>query len=185
MSKDDIDSDGFRSNVGIIVCNPDRFLLLASRRRNRGWQFPQGGVHYNETPQEAMYRELNEEIGLKANNVKILAETSDWLKYRLPEQHIRKDSKRYCIGQKQKWYLLDLISDESEISLEQANDPEFDHWKWVSYWYPVSKVIFFKRQVYNSVLLEFRSVLFEKEVPSRPKWWPKHWQEDCERIKET
>jgi len=181
MIKDNIDSKGFRENVGIIISNSKGQLLLASRLGSRGWQFPQGGIHDGETTDEAMYRELYEEVGLHQTDVEILCITSDWLKYRLPDQYIRQDNKPLCIGQKQKWYMLKLIGDEKNISLDTAALPEFDRWKWVSFWKPVAKVIYFKRMVYFSALNELGSALFNKEVPKIPNWWPSQWQEKCDR----
>ena len=96
-----IDSDGFRPNVGIILCNNQRRLFWGRRVGQNAWQFPQGGINRDETPEEAMYRELEEEIGLQSHQVKIIGSTRDWLRYRLPERYIRKHCEPLCIGQKQ------------------------------------------------------------------------------------
>ena len=181
MDTENIDSNGFRENVGIILFNSENKLLLASRIGKKGWQFPQGGIHISENPEKAMYRELYEEIGLEQNDVTIIDKTKEWLKYQLPDQYIRKDSKIHCIGQKQIWFLLRLNCDEAKISLQKTDNPEFEYWQWVPYWKPVSKVIFFKRQVYNAVLDEFSRSIFNDKIPDRPKWWPRHWKKDCER----
>ena len=181
MSKDNIDSKGFRENVGIIIGNSEGQLLLASRLRNKGWQFPQGGIHDGETIDEAMYRELYEEVGLRQTDVEVLGVTADWLKYRLPDQYVRQDNKPLCIGQKQKWYMLKLISNDKNISLDTSSLPEFDKWKWVPFWKPVAKVIYFKRLVYFSALNELGPALFKNEVPIIPNWWPRQWQEKCDR----
>ena len=181
MDTENIDSNGFRENVGIILFNSENKLLLASRIGKKGWQFPQGGIHISENPEKAMYRELYEEIGLEKNDVTIIDKTKEWLKYQLPDQYIRKDSKIHCIGQKQIWFLLRLNCDEAKISLQRTDNPEFECWQWVPYWKPVSKVIFFKRQVYNAVLDEFSRSIFNDKIPDRPKWWPGHWKKDCER----
>ena len=181
MAKDNIDSKGFRENVGIIIGNSKCQLLLAGRVGNRGWQFPQGGIHNGETSEDAMYRELYEEVGLQQTDVEILGVTSEWLKYRLPDQYIRQDTKPLCIGQKQKWYMLKLISDDKSIALDISVLPEFDRWKWVPFWKPVAKVIFFKRLVYFSALRELGPALFNKGIPKIPNWWPTNWQEKCDR----
>ena len=110
-----IDSEGFRANVGIIVCNESGQLLWTRRAGQNSWQFPQGGVNEGETPDETMFRELYEEIGLSRQDVKVLGSTKNWLRYRLPSRYIRHDSVPLCIGQKQKWYLLKLMSDESRL----------------------------------------------------------------------
>lgn len=151
-----IDKDGFRLNVGIVIFNDDKQLLLAKRvGMKQAWQFPQGGMVVDETPTEALYRELYEELGLEAHQVQVIAETKEWLSYLLPKQFIRRDSKPLCIGQKQKWFLLHLLDEDSEIHLDRAPNPEFDEWRWVDFWYPIDHVIAFKKEVYEKVLTEF------------------------------
>jgi len=152
-----IDDEGYRSNVGIILCNAHGQLLWARRIGQEAWQFPQGGINQAETPEQALYRELREEIGLKSSQVTLLASTSGWLKYKLPEGVIRYDSKPICYGQKQIWFLLRIVVDDIEIKLDASDKPEFDQWKWVNYWHPLSEVVSFKRAVYESALKEFNS----------------------------
>ena len=101
-----IDSDGFRPNVGIILANDVGQVLWARRINQDAWQFPQGGINPHESPEEALYRELNEEVGLEQPDVQILACTRGWLRYRLPQRLVRSNSQPLCIGQKQKWFLL-------------------------------------------------------------------------------
>ncbi|MBG7602495.1 MAG: RNA pyrophosphohydrolase [Gammaproteobacteria bacterium] len=158
-----IDSDGFRPNVGIILCNKQRQLFWAKRIGQDAWQFPQGGIDTNETPEEAMYRELDEEVGLKPHHVSLLGSTDDWLRYRLPRRYIRKNSNPVCIGQKQRWYLLRVNCNESDFCLDHSPKPEFDHWRWVKYWYPVDKVVYFKRRVYADALKQLAPLLFPNE----------------------
>ncbi|MEN8213694.1 MAG: RNA pyrophosphohydrolase [Pseudomonadota bacterium] len=160
-----IDSDGFRPNVGIILCNKQRQLFWAKRIGQDAWQFPQGGIDSDETPEEAMYRELGEEVGLKPHQVDLLGSTTDWLRYRLPRRYIRKQSTPICIGQKQRWYLLRVNCKESAFCLDQSPKPEFDHWRWVKYWYPVDKVVYFKRKVYADALKQLAPLLFPDEEP--------------------
>lgn len=154
-----IDSEGFRPNVGIIVCNDDGRVLWARRRGHDAWQFPQGGISGGESPEEAMYRELHEEIGLREPDVKILACTQGWLRYHLPERFIRQRENPRCIGQKQKWFLLHLVGSESSIDLTVMQKPEFEDWTWVSYWYPLDQVIDFKRDVYLQALKQLAPAL--------------------------
>lgn len=155
-----IDDKGFRLNVGIIVCNADNQLLWCRRFGKAGaWQFPQGGIHDAESPKEAMYRELLEELGLAPSDVACLGESAQWLSYVLPEAYRRHRSKPLCIGQKQKWFLLRLLSEDSAIRLDVAAEQEFDQWQWVSYWTPMTQVIAFKREVYQQILDEFSSIL--------------------------
>ena len=154
-----LDSNGFRPNVGIILCNGDGKLFWAKRIGQDAWQFPQGGIKRTETPEQALFRELNEEVGLGRDDVEILHETSDWLRYRLPQNFIRQHSGPVCIGQKQKWFLLALQSDDNSVHLNRSCEPEFDDWCWVNYWHPVNQVINFKRDVYRKALTELESAL--------------------------
>lgn len=150
-----IDADGFRPNVGIILADKYGRLLWARRLGGQdAWQFPQGGIQCNEAPEDALYRELYEEIGLKDKDVELLSVTRGWLRYRLPKKLIRNDKTPVCIGQKQKWFLLQLRSFDSVIDLTAGGSPEFDEWQWVPYWYPLSKVVSFKREVYRKALKE-------------------------------
>lgn len=149
-----IDSDGFRPNVGIILANSQGQVLWARRIGQTSWQFPQGGINDGETPEQAMFREVEEEIGLTANDIEIVAVTRGWLRYRLPKRMIRHNSLPVCIGQKQKWYLLKIKSSDDCIDINATNVPEFDGWRWVSYWYPLGQVISFKREVYRKAMKE-------------------------------
>ena len=157
MSDDFIDAEGYRANVGIVVSNAERKLLWTRRVGQGGWQFPQGGIRRDESPIDAMYRELHEEVGLEPEDVELLASTRDWCRYTLPERFQRKNSKPLCVGQKQRWFMLRLLSGEERIRFDRADEPEFDHWEWVDFSVPVQQVIFFKRDVYAQVLDEFRA----------------------------
>ncbi|WP_216782678.1 RNA pyrophosphohydrolase [Candidatus Profftia tarda] len=150
-----IDNDGYRPNVGIVICNSQGQVFWARRFGQNSWQFPQGGINPRETHEQAMYRELFEEVGLKGKDVQILASTNDWLRYKIPKRLVRWYQKPVCIGQKQHWFLLYLKSNESEINMQKIIAPEFDYWRWVSFWYPVNQVVSFKRDVYRSVMKEF------------------------------
>lgn len=147
-----IDPDGYRPNVGIILMRADGMVFWARRVNRDGWQFPQGGMNTDETPIEAMYRELEEETGLLAHHVEVLGVTPGWLRYRLPRRSIRTNSKPVCIGQKQVWFLLKLNADDSAVRLDGTDTPEFDDWRWVDFWYPGENVVHFKREVYVRAL---------------------------------
>lgn len=120
---------------------------------------PAGQDKSGESAEQAMYRELFEEVGLSRKDVRILASTRNWLRYKLPKRLVRWDTKPVCIGQKQKWFLLQLMSADAEINMQTSSTPEFDGWRWVSYWYPVRQVVSFKRDVYRRVMKEFASVV--------------------------
>lgn len=149
-----IDADGYRLNVGIVLANDFGRLFWARRIGMRSWQFPQGGIRRHEAPEEAMYRELYEEVGLRQRDVKLIGRTRDWLRYELPERFIRKHSHPLCIGQKQIWFMLKLTTSESRIRLNCSGRPEFEDWVWVDYWNPVNDVVYFKRKVYQQALTE-------------------------------
>jgi putative (di)nucleoside polyphosphate hydrolase len=160
-----IDLDGFRPNVGIILSNRDGHVLWARRIGQEAWQFPQGGINRDETPEQALYRELGEEIGLGPEHVEIVGATKGWLRYRLPKRLVRHNSSPVCIGQKQVWFMLRLLGDEQAVRLDSSERPEFDSWRWVDYWYPLAEVVSFKRKVYRRALEELAPLLFPQGVP--------------------
>ena len=165
-----IDSEGFRANVGIIITNRAGQVFWCRRVGQDSWQFPHGGVNEGEGEEEAMFRELYEEVGLKPEDVKILGKTQSWLRYHLPKPLIRQNSMPLCIGQKQKWFLLRLISQESKVNFNTHEKPEFDGFQWVNYWYPVRRVVAFKREVYRRAMKELLSFLIKNLSQSdRPK----------------
>ena len=155
-----IDSDGYRSNVGIIVANWSKQVMWA-RRIGRGdlWQFPQGGIEPGESTEEAMYREINEELGLAISDVKVLDATPNWLKYNFPNDLVGSGLYEGCIGQKQRWYLLMLLAEETAVNLNSNAKPEFDRWRWVDYWHPLQEAVEFKRHVYKEALETFERPL--------------------------
>ena len=165
-----IDPDGYRPNVGIVIMNAEGRVFWARRVHRDGWQFPQGGMNTDETPLEAMYRELREETGLLPQHVEVLAATPGWLRYRLPQRAIRRRDRLVCIGQKQVWFLLQLKGDESAVRLDLTDKPEFDHWRWVDFWYPLEHVVTFKRGVYSRALCHLaptaRSVAGAGAIPT-------------------
>jgi putative (di)nucleoside polyphosphate hydrolase len=176
MSNDWIDAEGFRANVGIILTDGDGKLMLGGRAGSKGWQFPQGGMLVGEEPIDAMYRELREEVGLERADVELLGVTSDWLRYRLPDKFVRRNSEPLCIGQKQRWFMLSLVSSVDNVRFDCCDQPEFDRIRWVEFWRPVNEVIYFKRRVYARALHELGSTVYPRELPPRPRWWPKRWR---------
>jgi len=147
-----IDSDGFRPNVAMVIMNNDSQVFWAQRSNNDGWQFPQGGMNTDETPVEAMYRELHEETGLAEKHVQLLGATPGWLRYQLPRRFQRSQCKPLCIGQKQVWFLLKLHDDNVQFDFKTTGEPEFRDFRWVDFWYPADNVIRFKRRVYRQAL---------------------------------
>lgn len=167
-----IDPDGYRPNVGIVLMHPDGRVFWARRVRRDGWQFPQGGMNTDETPLEAMYRELYEETGLRPEHVAVLGATPGWLRYRLPQRALRHrdGGGLICIGQKQVWFLLQFVGSETDLKLDATDEPEFDHWRWVNFWYPLEHVVTFKRGVYARALRHLapfaRQVAGQQAIPA-------------------
>jgi putative (di)nucleoside polyphosphate hydrolase len=168
---DFIDDQGFRANVGIVLIRDGGEVFLGSRSDGRGWQFPQGGVRREESPEQALFRELHEEVGLEPGDVAVLASTSNWMRYRLPREFVRRRSRPLCIGQKQRWFLLRMLGDDQRLRFDVTTRPEFDDWRWVDYWSPVREVIYFKRLVYARALAELGSQAFPEGAPAHPEWW--------------
>jgi putative (di)nucleoside polyphosphate hydrolase len=159
-----LDKNGYRPNVGIILCNTHGKVLWARRCGRDGWQFPQGGVRSDETPEQAMYRELDEEIGLAPKDVCIVGRTRDWLHYDIPE-HMRGTGPRSVFrGQKQIWFLLRLVGPENAVVLDRSARPEFDAWRWVDYWSALDHIVYFKRDVYRQALEELEPLLAQVGV---------------------
>ena len=159
-----IDRAGYRLNVGIALVNDSGRVFWGKRQGHEAWQFPQGGFLSGESAVQAMYRELHEEVGLSQEDVNILGSTKRWLKYRLPPQYIRHGKEPLVIGQKQKWFLLRLVSSEQKIRLDLSDTPEFDSWRWIDYDEPAKQVIFFKQQVYQQAMKELEQYLKRKRI---------------------
>ena len=154
-----IDPDGYRPNVGIILVRGDGKLFWARRISRDGWQFPQGGMNSDETPEEAMYRELSEEVGLGRDDVRLLGATRGWLRYKLPRRCIRHNERPTCVGQKQVWFLLEMLCSEGRIRFDATDSPEFSEFRWVDFWYPLQAVVSFKRDVYARALGTFQPLV--------------------------
>jgi putative (di)nucleoside polyphosphate hydrolase len=154
-----LDREGFRPNVGIILLNQKNQVFWGKRIRTHSWQFPQGGIDRGESPEQAMFRELHEEVGLLPEHVRIVARTRDWLRYEVPDRFIRRDARGHYKGQKQIWYLLQLVEPDWNINLRATSHPEFDAWRWNDFWVPLDVVVEFKRGVYEMALTELSRFL--------------------------
>ncbi|KAA0444215.1 MAG: RNA pyrophosphohydrolase [Candidatus Thioglobus sp.] len=160
-----IDREGYRANVGMVITNDKRQVLLAKRHQQSGWQLPQGGIDKGENEIDALFRELKEEVGLASEHIDLIAKTPKWLRYELPKN--KKNNS--CIGQKQIWFLLKLTSPEHNIKLDTHSKIEFEDWKWVDYWHPIEAIIDFKKPIYEDMLKALAPVLFDNQhkVPSQ------------------
>lgn len=164
-----LDREGFRPNVGIILINARNEVFWGKRIGEHSWQFPQGGIKYGETPEQAMFRELHEEVGLLPEHVRIVGRTRDWLRYEVPDKFIRREIRGHYRGQKQIWFLLRMVGRDCDIQLRATEHPEFDAWRWSQYWVPLDAVIEFKREVYQLALSELsRFVQRQHRAPLSP-----------------
>ncbi len=162
-----LDKDGFRPNVAIVIVNHRNQVFWGKRIREHSWQFPQGGINLGESPEDAMFRELQEEVGLRPDHVRILGRTRDWLRYEVPSTWIKREWRGNYRGQKQIWYLLRLVGRDSDLNLRADTRPEFDAWRWTDYWVDLDGVIEFKRDVYRRGLGELERFLHHSKVQSR------------------
>jgi putative (di)nucleoside polyphosphate hydrolase len=162
-----LDREGYRPNVGIIIANAKNEVFWGKRVSEHAWQFPQGGIKHGETPEQAMYRELHEEVGLLPAHVRILGRTRGWLRYEVPNQWVRRDWRGNYKGQKQIWFLLRLVGRDCDVSLRATSKPEFDAWRWSEYWVPLESVIEFKRSVYQQALTELAPFLARDQRRTR------------------
>jgi len=159
-----LDREGYRPNVGIVLLNSRNEVFWGKRVGQHSWQFPQGGIAHGESPEQAMYRELHEEVGLLPEHVQIIGRTRDWLRYDVPEEYLRRQHatrvhRAAYRGQKQIWFLLRFVGLDSDIQLRATEHPEFDAWRWVPFWIQLDAVIGFKREVYQLALSELARYL--------------------------
>ncbi|MEK9649990.1 MAG: RNA pyrophosphohydrolase [Gammaproteobacteria bacterium] len=146
-----------RKNVGLIILNHTNELLLCKRKDSTNWQFPQGGIDKGETEEQAAMRELYEEVGIQKSDIHILMISSKWYEYIVPNKYKRKSpALKGFNGQLQKWFLIKFKAEiEPVITFTNDHCHEFDDFKWVSYWYPLGKIISFKKEVYKNIMFEF------------------------------
>ena len=114
-----------------------------------------------------MVRELHEEVGLLREHIRIVARTRDWLRYEVPDRYIRRDARGHYKGQKQIWFLLQMLGNDWDLNLRATDHPEFDAWRWNDYWVPLDAVVEFKRGVYEMALTELARHLPRNEYRNR------------------
>ncbi len=144
-----------RTGVGIAVLNSQNKVFVGKRKDNPidKWQMPQGGVDTNETLLQAMKRELSEETSI--TTIEVLKEFDQWLEYELPDKLVGKIWKGKYRGQKQKWFVVKFLGDDSEININTKN-PEFIEWKWVDINLLPNIIVLFKKHIYEKVLVELK-----------------------------
>ena len=148
----------YRPSVGLMILN-SKFEIFVGRRidsKSEAWQMPQGGIDEGETPEKAAIREMKEEVG--TDNAKIISKTKQWYKYDLPNYLISKLWNGRYRGQRQKWFLLQFLGEDNEININYEN-AEFTDWKWVKIEELTNIIVPFKKNLYISVIEEFRDIL--------------------------
>ncbi len=150
----------FRPCVGIMMLNHEKKVFVAKRidTRLEAWQMPQGGIDGEEKPEEAMMRELMEEIG--TNNVEIIAESKDWHNYTIPDHLVAKLWGGKYQGQRQKWFLVRYRGKDGDINIA-TKDPEFSSWKWAEAEKLPELIVPFKRALYAELVEEFRQYFLD------------------------
>jgi putative (di)nucleoside polyphosphate hydrolase len=147
---------GYRRGVGIMLLNPQGEIFVARRLdmpTMPAWQMPQGGIDAGETPRQAAFRELKEEIGTA--KAEIIAESRGWLEYDLPTELAASVWGGHYRGQRQKWFAMRFTGRDSDINLATEH-PEFDAWQWVAPGRLPELIVPFKRRLYVDILTEFR-----------------------------
>ena len=151
-------TDQYRRCVGMMILNNENKILVGKRLDHPSghWQMPQGGIDDDENPNEAVWREMQEEIG--TNNAKLIGTSSQWIKYEIPKKTLETLpwGKKYC-GQIQKWFVFRFTGTDNEINVETEN-PEFSEWKWASYDTIVDNIVPFKRKTYSLIIEEFKNL---------------------------
>ena len=160
-----MDLSRFRPNVGIVLIRADGQVWLGRRADTpgpRNWQFPQGGVDDGEPLLDAALRELREETGV--TSVRVLDRTQDWLAYVFPPEHARSKVAKGWLGQKQVWFAMRFLGEDSEIDLGAHDEIEFDTWRWAHIDEALDTVVEFKRPVYRQVIDRFRPLAMAQDA---------------------
>ena len=155
-----------------MLINRNGKVFMARRNRSnrdistdKCWQMPQGGIDADETPKDAVYREMMEEIG--TNNVTLLAESQNWYNYDFPAEVLQKNNMPFK-GQTQKWFLFLFLGKDDEFDFTTSEEQEFNAFAWTDPDKITEKVIDFKAAVYRKVAAEFRPLIEKYEKNDDP-----------------
>ncbi len=152
-------TDKYRKCVGMMILNPNKEILVGRRLDHPSgyWQMPQGGIDDDENPEEAVWREMLEEIG--TNKAELRKISNQWINYDIPPETLKTlPWGHQYIGQTQKWFAFDFLGEDSDINVGTDN-PEFSEWKWSRMDLIVDSIVPFKRNVYSIILEEFKDLL--------------------------
>lgn len=146
----------YRSGIGVMMINSEKRIFVGKRIDNNSdaWQMPQGGIDAGEDEDVAMLRELCEETGIVAENVRLVQKSASHHYYNLPYKLQKKFWGGKYMGQRQRWYLLEFIGEEKDINIATEH-PEFSHWKWMKHEDLTTAIVPFKRELYEKVIAEF------------------------------
>ncbi len=150
----------YRSGVGVVLINKQKKIFVGKRIDNQSdsWQMPQGGIDLGEDEDVAMFRELHEETGISSEFVKIIKKSDDYFYYDLPYKLQKKFWGGKYLGQRQRWYLLEFLGEDSNINIA-LQEPEFSEWKWVEKVDLINLIVNFKRELYQQIINEFTDFL--------------------------
>ncbi len=155
----------YRPNAGLMLVNAAGNVFVGKRLDTEGhaWQMPQGGIDKGEDPEAAALRELEEETGIAAGLVEIMAVSKGWITYDFPPEVAAKLWKNRAgrprfRGQKQRWFLMRFKGVDADVNIATAH-PEFEDWKWMPPAALPAHIVPFKRGIYEQVLAEFAAYL--------------------------
>lgn len=146
----------YRSGVGVVLVNDQKKIFVGKRIDNHSdaWQMPQGGIDNNEDEDVAVFRELQEETGVKKQNTKVIAKSKGYHYYNLPYKLQKKFWGGKYLGQKQRWYLIEFTGEDKDININ-THDPEFSQWQWFTSNEVLDHIVPFKKELYQKILNEF------------------------------
>ena len=150
-----ITKSSYRIGVGIILINEKKKIFVGKRVdvKNESWQMPQGGINKGEKFEEAAFRELYEETGIK--KAKIILKSKKWFKYKIPSEIKKKLWDNKYIGQKQKWFVMKFEGNEKKDINLNLHKAEFSDWKWVNLNNLKKLIVSFKKEMYKQLIKEF------------------------------